>query len=398
MIILWNKQKGTGGSGGSGKGGFPIIVNGSGTVLPTAQAEGEKFLKTDDKKLYTALANSYGINSNFSYSISDNLLDVTTGILDFSGGQYSLGITSYSDASYSLICPFVATNIEDTQCVLQAYSSGYPYNYYNIMIDSGKLYLKMTELCNIEVNKTYIIEIVVTGSIYATERSGVVKVYTEEGTKIAEDTFSYSASSVIVRFGYYSQAGPAGSFFTGKIFPKVGEYNFKLGANDIVIVDTSSLNWDSGTSLTDKTEYADKTNGILYLYENDELVAINTPSSFSSITGNATDNTSLATALSNKKDKAETITISTASVTIANVQANKNYVLSSSALTDITLTACETSFEETSINFTTGSSAPTFTDNASIKWFGGVPEMKANTTYTIVIFNKQAYWQEQENV
>ena len=34
------------------------------------------------------------------------------------------------------------------------------------------------------------------------------------------------------------------------------------------------LSWDNGTSLTDKTEYADKTNGALYLYENDELVKI----------------------------------------------------------------------------------------------------------------------------
>ena len=36
----------------------------------------------------------------------------------------------------------------------------------------------------------------------------------------------------------------------------------------------ANLSWDSGTSLTDKTEYADKTNGVLYLYENSELVKI----------------------------------------------------------------------------------------------------------------------------
>lgn len=121
-------------------------------------------------------------------------------------------------------------------------------------------------------------------------------------------------------------------------------------------------------------------------------------SQLSDVSENPVQNKVITTTLNNKKEKAETITIDTASVTITNVQANKNYVFTNNTLTDITFTACETSFEETSINFTTGNSAPTFTDNANIKWFGGIPEMKTNTTYTIVIFNKQAYWQDQENV
>ena len=94
------------------------------------------------------------------------------------------------------------------------------------------------------------------------------------------------------------------------------------------------------------------------------------------------------------KLKAETIEIDTASITIANIQPNKNYVFTNNAITDITLTACETSLEETTIQFTTGSSAPTLTDNSGLVWFGGIPTLQANTTYVIVIFNKQAFYQE----
>ena len=94
------------------------------------------------------------------------------------------------------------------------------------------------------------------------------------------------------------------------------------------------------------------------------------------------------------KQKAESIEIDTASITIANIQPNKNYVFTNNAITDITLTACETSLEETSIQFTTGSSAPTLTVNSGLVWFGGIPTLLPNTTYVIVIFNKQAFYQE----
>ena len=98
--------------------------------------------------------------------------------------------------------------------------------------------------------------------------------------------------------------------------------------------------------------------------------------------------------LSGYKQKAETIEIDTATITIANIQPNKNYVFTNNAITDITLTACETSMEETTIQFTTGTSAPTLTDNSGLVWFGGIPTLLPNTTYVIVIFNKQAFYQE----
>lgn len=94
------------------------------------------------------------------------------------------------------------------------------------------------------------------------------------------------------------------------------------------------------------------------------------------------------------KTLAEIIEIDTASITIANIKPNKNYIFTNNAITDITLTACEQFMEETTIQFTTGSSAPTLTDNSGLVWFGGIPTLQANTTYVIVIFNKQAFYQE----
>lgn len=95
------------------------------------------------------------------------------------------------------------------------------------------------------------------------------------------------------------------------------------------------------------------------------------------------------------RTKAETITIDTASITISEIKANANYVFSNNAITDITLTACETSFEETTIEFSTGGSAPTLTDNSGITWVdGSAPTLNASKSYIIVIFNKLGFVKE----
>ena len=92
------------------------------------------------------------------------------------------------------------------------------------------------------------------------------------------------------------------------------------------------------------------------------------------------------------KLKAETITIADTSYTIAEIKANKNYVFSN-ALTALTFTACETSFEETSIEFTadTGFS---FTDSSGITWVDGTPTFTAGNSYLILIFNNLAFLRE----
>lgn len=95
------------------------------------------------------------------------------------------------------------------------------------------------------------------------------------------------------------------------------------------------------------------------------------------------------------RTKAETITYTDTSKTIANVEANKNYVFSN-PISSITLTACETSFEETTIEFTTASSGTLgFTDNSGITWVdGSQPSLNNDKSYIIVIFNKIGFVKE----
>lgn len=99
--------------------------------------------------------------------------------------------------------------------------------------------------------------------------------------------------------------------------------------------------------------------------------------------------------LSAYKLKAETITYTETTKTIANVEANKNYVFSN-PITSITLTACVQSFEETSINFDTASSGElSFVDNGGIIWVdGATPSLNNGKSYIIVIFNKRGFVKE----
>ena len=88
------------------------------------------------------------------------------------------------------------------------------------------------------------------------------------------------------------------------------------------------------------------------------------------------------------------VTISTASVSL-DVEANKTYVLDGSVVTSITLTSCETSYQETTIQITTGSTAPTFTDSAGITWVdGSAPILQTNMKYIILIWDKQGFLKE----
>lgn len=87
-------------------------------------------------------------------------------------------------------------------------------------------------------------------------------------------------------------------------------------------------------------------------------------------------------------------TISTASVSLA-IEANKNYVLDNAEITDITFSSCETSYQETTIQITTGSTAPTLTDSSGITWVdGSAPIFQANMKYIILIWDKQGFVRE----
>lgn len=95
-----------------------------------------------------------------------------------------------------------------------------------------------------------------------------------------------------------------------------------------------------------------------------------------------------------KEDLPITETITDASVSLA-LEANKNYVLTNTAITDITLSSCETSYQETTIQFTTGATAPSLTDSSGISWVDySAPILQANKTYIICIWNKKGFYKE----
>jgi hypothetical protein len=95
-----------------------------------------------------------------------------------------------------------------------------------------------------------------------------------------------------------------------------------------------------------------------------------------------------------KESYPTTVTVSTASVSLA-VEGNKNYVLNNAEITDITISSCETSYQETTIQITTGATAPTFTDSSGITWVdGSAPILQANMNYIILIWNKKGFVRE----
>ena len=95
-----------------------------------------------------------------------------------------------------------------------------------------------------------------------------------------------------------------------------------------------------------------------------------------------------------KESYPTTVTISTASISLA-IEGNKNYILDNADITDITISSCETSYQETTIQITTGATAPTLTDSSGITWIdGSAPILQANMNYLILIWNKKGFVRE----
>ena len=397
-------QFGGGNGGGGGSSSFPIIVTDSGSSLPidlSGYNEEDTFLNTNDKKIYTAGYFGYELNTNVT---NNNItVDFVTGIAS--------GFSSFVSNQYFSIPAKDITKGNSTDFVwggdktfevtfkLDTLSKGALFRIVHVSMniyattgvyikDDGKIYYWMTKVQTgsllDSIDETLLLDYVLqTDVLYKlvlkkTSNTLNIELFDKNtNTKITGNTIS-TVDWVAVGAYYPGETGSltygvcdwSGSYGTYKYALTTGEI-YLLDSTGEFLKQSSDLVWDSGTSLTDKTEYVDKTNGILYLYQDIELIQIPLID------------------LSNYKLKATTITIDTASITIAEIKANANYVFSNNAITDITLTACETSFEETSIEFTTGSSAPTLTDNSGITWVdGSAPTLNANKSYLIVIFNK----------
>ena len=274
--------KGTGGSGGGGSASFPTVVTDSGSSLPvdlSGYQVGDTFLNTSDKKIYKAVIDSYALNIGVTNNAT---FDSSTGIVSgfYANNWQDLGnvfkrFTWTGDLTFQVKFKFTSANSGD-RCIID-FNIDYnaPGNGVAFFLTNGKLhyvrytdlnpgYTKNTDLelidYTLEVNKEYVLVIRKTGT------SCIVDLQFDN-TIISSNSFE--VPSTLNGTNNYVCLGTKKAivyvpFTNGYIY--LGETS-----GDFV---TASLSWDSGTDLTDKTEYADKTNGILYLYSDDELIAI----------------------------------------------------------------------------------------------------------------------------
>ena len=275
--------KGTSGSGGGGSASFPTVVTDSGSSLPSASGYqvGDTFLNTSDKKIYKAEVNGYVANTNTTLTVN---VDYTTGIA--TGFAYTLfckrtGLTGqwYGTSEVKHSVKFKVSSVQTTPVILFSSQGGGNNNYALFYIDNnGKIFHRRYDYNNgftikfdnkildtdIVADKIYILNITKTGT------NCVAQLTEENGTVLEEKNFTtedlgLSLNEVSFGFGYIGSS----NVWASNLSVYLGQ-----SAGELVIPNTSTISWDSGIDLTDKTEYADKTNGALYLYENSELVKI----------------------------------------------------------------------------------------------------------------------------
>lgn len=306
--------KGTGGSGGGGDGKFPTIVTDSGSSLPVDLSGYELndiFLNTTDKKIYKTMADSYEFND--VYTAYDNTLissssqyhdlsvNLQTGVVgNFKRiGQYQnnciykfsddYGIFS-GDKIYHIHFKITSTPTTDTRYGLfyamigsqgnWTYSTGFYIKNNKIYAIQSRSQMGTVEVgtaetlvlnYEIQENKDYYLEVhkLSNGNCTATLSETNYNI-----NSIAENTFALGdyIGNGTARFYYGKTIGTTSEENNGGVFT-IGEI-YLLDSSGEFLKASSELNWDNGTDITDKTEYADKTNGALYLYENSELVKI----------------------------------------------------------------------------------------------------------------------------
>lgn len=263
---------------------FPTIITNSGNTLPSAASYqvNDTFLNTTDKKIYTLnLFSEYSLNTSQFVSLGTygNVFDNTTGNFNNFDIEYngSLYVTPNDTTNFVLTIPFQVNNLGNTMGIVQFNYQG-PTDLFNVRISStgsveiknGNNYLEVYS--SIQANEKYILKVEVSGEEGATLRNVSVKLYDENETMLGnEATSSYDSNSVSITMGVFHQYGPNYNYFIGTIFGFLGTQS--LNINNINLV-AKEYTWDNGTALIDKTEYVDKTNKILYIYKDTELIGI----------------------------------------------------------------------------------------------------------------------------
>lgn len=294
MTIHLPKVNQFGGGNGGGGSSFPVTVTSSGSSLPatTGYGVGDTFLNTSDKKIYTTQVGGYQYNDNMYIKDTVSFEPTTSAVSSSNGGyarRYNTGIIwKGSNVSFKIhfklfSSPSRTEHIFESQNS-ESNSSG---KGVGITIDSSSnLYFMLTNHSggstwsisnskkifdyNLGIDKDFFLKITKNDTVASAE----LRIDSEDGEVVASSTFEtqdwytwegYNSLSYV--YMLKSGVNYANGFSVGKIFLKDTSWDF-------VIPDTTTLFWDSGTDITDKTEVADKTNGILYLYQDTELIQI----------------------------------------------------------------------------------------------------------------------------
>ena len=199
-------------------------------------------------------------------------------------------------------------------------------------------------------------------------KESVIYVYGEDAKTVSTDTYVINGNEVEI--DYYTKDGfkicikDGGTNDTNlaTVYSYMGYYNY-------FVLDT-----------TGETVSLPRNNNLYSaMYVGDDF-----QDTIDGITGNAT----------RLLPQAEIIEDSSASVSL-DVKGNKDYQLTASALTALTLSSCEDSQLGTTIRFTSGATATTITDSASIDWVdGATPIPSASKTCLIFIWNKIGFYKE----
>ena len=280
-----------------------IDITDSGSSLPSATTYSlnDTFLNKTDKKLYKTLAPAYQLNTNVTTyknntSIGDITVDLTTGIATGFNYASSYGSTYYNNINRTSIshtwdnplCIHINTgeySLHTGYVACLGYSMpSNPYYYYlslsiaKASTDSPRKF-KLSAFSywsgsfttifsydlfdtTVEANTEYYIYITHDGEKYISTISSTGYNVDILETSTIEESTSPSTSSI-----YYG--GP--NTLSGRAPTYKGMSVYLLDSFGDFLVPDGALTWDSGTALVDNTQYNDKTNILLYFYNNGNL-------------------------------------------------------------------------------------------------------------------------------
>jgi hypothetical protein len=283
-------EKGSGlnfAAGGNG-GSFPIIVvNGSGAELPLAPTTlGEKFLDTDEKKIYTAVPDGYMDNTNTTINCDINYsTGVASNFASGQGGKYAsrsslsgLWVEESGVQKYTVKFKVTALSAMPIFYLLGTKSEG---NYSNYYIGFGigsdnKIYqtifsygtgaytkISETKILDTEIvaNSDYVLNITKDGI-------NCIAQLVKDGEILEEKSFETENLTTGTAIGY-----GFGYIGTGVEYATDMEI-YLLDSSGELLVPNTDVTWNSGETLKNNTQYLDTTNGLLYFYKNETLVKV----------------------------------------------------------------------------------------------------------------------------